>query len=106
MSAQCFSVKRTLSIGIAAVAVVLALPSIAHAVDCPTAQTLTGSDGFGQAVAMYNDGVTGEYLVVSSSTATYVYRKGVGSTVAFRAYPSRPHAFHVMRAHARWSIAT
>jgi len=23
-----------------------------------------------------------------------------------RAYPSRPHAFHVMRAQARWSIAT
>jgi hypothetical protein len=38
---------------------------------------------------MYNDGITGEYLVVTSSNATYVYQKPVGSTAIFSSTPAQ-----------------
>jgi hypothetical protein len=78
---------RALAFGAVAIATVHS--SRAYAIDCPTAQTLTGSSGFGQAVAMYSDGITGEYLVVTSSNTTYVYMKPAGSTATFSTSPSQ-----------------
>jgi hypothetical protein len=68
---------------LAGLSAIVLFASTAHAVDCPTAQQLNGSSGFGQSIAMMNDQVTGEYVVVSSATSTVYFQKPVGSTATF-----------------------
>jgi hypothetical protein len=75
-------------VALQALVALVTLASSARAVDCPSAQQLTSSNGFGQSVAMYNDQVTGEYLIVSSSNGTYYYEKPVGSSAGFPTTPT------------------
>src|SRR3974390_1615645 len=67
----------------ASFAVVVSFATTAQAVDCPTAQQLNGSNGFGQWGAGITNQVTGEYVVVSSAASTFYFQKPVGSTATF-----------------------